>query len=177
MTGQTPPFWKGWQGSRVLLSRLLSCALFWYVLSGGRTDSWIVGVPAVLAAALVSAAMLPPVGISLPGLARFVRFFLRESLLGGLDVARRAVHWRMPLDPGIVVHGNRTRGALARAAVSNTACLLPGTLVVDLDGGDTWVHALDTGREVRESLELSEVRVADMLGLTLERPETDRRLG
>src|SRR5690606_25610278 len=98
----------------------------------------------------------------------------RDSLLGGLDVARRAVHRRMPLDPGIVRHRNRTTGRLSRAAVSNTACLLPGTLVVDLDEHDTWVHALDAGGEVRESLELSECRVADLLGLALEGPEVDR---
>lgn len=168
------PFWRGWQGGRIFLSRLIIAATLWWVLSGGAPDSWIVGVPAVLAAATLSACMLPPLRWSLRGAVRFWAFFLVESWRGGLDVAMRAFHWRLPLNPGIVEHRSRVSLPVARVSVANTISLLPGTLAVDLDEHFLYAHALDAGEEVRESLELSERRVADLFALPLEAPEVDR---
>jgi multicomponent Na+:H+ antiporter subunit E len=166
--------WQGWQGPMVFLSRLVWSVLVWWVLTGGVADSWLVGAPAVLAAALLSSCMLPRLHVSALGALRFCGFFLAESLRGGFDVATRALHWRLPLDPGVVRHRSRTSLPAARVAVANTASLLPGTLVVDQDEADLYVHALDAGPEVRESLAASEQRVADLFSLPLESSELDR---
>ena len=107
---------------------------------------------------------------------RFWLFFLVESWRGGLDVARRAFHRRLPLDPGIVKHRNRTPVPVARVSLANMISLLPGTLAADLDERYLYVHALDAGKEVRESLELAEMRVADLFSLELREPEIDRGL-
>lgn len=170
-------FWKAWPGLAVFSSRLLWSAVVWYLLAGGEAESWIVGVPAVLAAAALSAFMLPALRWSPAGAVRFWAFFLLESLRGGIDVARRAMHWRLPLDPGIVRHRSRMSRPAARVSVVNTTGLLPGTLVLDLDPRHTWIHALDAGQEIHESLVLSEERVADLFGLELEAPEQDQGIG
>ena len=166
--------WRGWQGPVVFVSRLFWCALVWWVLTGGAAESWLVGAPAVLVAALLSTCMLARLHVSPLGAVQFCGFFAVESLRGGLDVATRALHWRLPLDPGVVLHRSRMSLPVARVAVANTASLLPGTLVVDVDERDLHVHALDAGPEVRESLEYSERRVADLFSLDLEAPELDR---
>lgn len=169
-------FWRGWQGFTIFFSRLALCSAVWWVLSGGAAESWLIGVPAVLGAAWLSTSMLPPLRWSLDGALRFWAFFLVESWRGGVDVARRVFYWRLPLDPGIVEHRSRLSLPAARVSVANTTSLLPGTLAADLDERNLYVHALDAGKEIRESLERSERRVADLFSLELEAPEVDRGL-
>lgn len=164
MPGDETAFWKGWQGYRVFLLRVLVGAAVWWVLSGGAAESWMVGGPAVLIAALLSSAMLPPLRMSAAGLPAYLTFFVRESLLGGVDVARRAFHWRLPLDPGIVRHRLRLTRPLARVSLVNTSSLLPGTLIVDLDDAWTYVHALDRSRRIDEGITQCEHRVARLFG-------------
>jgi multicomponent Na+:H+ antiporter subunit E len=168
--------WRGWQGTRIFLNRLLLCSAVWWMLSGGAAESWLVGAPAVVAAALLSSCMLPPLRWSMRGAVRFWSYFLVASLRGGIDVAARALHWRLPLDPGIVEHLSRVSLPAARVSVANTVSLLPGTLAADMDRKHLFVHALDAGTEIRESLELTEQRVAHLFSLELEVPEVDRGL-
>ncbi|MBE7504493.1 MAG: Na+/H+ antiporter subunit E, partial [Verrucomicrobiales bacterium] len=82
--------------------RLALLAALWWVLAGADTRSWIVGVPVVLAATWVSRGLTPAVAWrwSWTGAFRFAGFFLWHSLLGGADVAWRALHPRRPLRPG-----------------------------------------------------------------------------
>lgn len=166
----------------VFLNRLLLCALVWWVLTDGELswDALLVGVPAVVAAAGISAAMMPPLHWSWVGALKFAWFFARESLLGGVDVARRAFHPRMPLDPGVVRYEVGLAPDLARVAVSNTSSLLPGSLVVDIEGSNFHVHTLDVGRDAARSVELTEKRVAELLRVPLEQkptasPQTESR--
>ena len=161
------PFWRGWQGWAVFLSRLSWSALVWWVLSAGAAESWLVGVPAVLGAALLSSCMLPPLRVSFRGAVRFTGFFLLASLRGGLDVARRALHWRLPLDPGFLEHRGRALPPVARVFVANTSSLLPGTLTADVDDRRLYVHALDTGSTARATLERAERHIADLFSLDL----------
>lgn len=171
---QIEPYWRGWQGWNVFFSRLVHCVVLWLVLAAGEPESWVVGVPAVLAAAVLSACTLPSLRWSPAGTLRFWRFFLMESLRGGWDVARRAFHWRLPLSPGVVEHRSRTSVPLVRVSVANTLSLLPGTLTADLDDRNLYVHALDAGEEVAQSLVEAEEQVADLFGVVLEIPEQDR---
>jgi multicomponent Na+:H+ antiporter subunit E len=130
---------------RAFLMRLVPAAATWWVLTDGALewDAWVIGVPAVLATTWLSAALLPATGWSWRGAARFALFFLWESLRGGIDVARRAFDPRMPLAPGFFDHELEVRPDLARVAVINTSSLMPGSLVVDIDGQTLRVHALD----------------------------------
>lgn len=159
-------FWHGWQGSGLFLRRLLVSALAWWLLTGGRPDSWIVGVPAIVAAAGFSACVLPPLPFSLRGAVRFAAFFAVSSLRGALDVSRRALHWRLPLDPGVLEHQTRLGLPAAVVAMANTTSLLPGTMVADLTEDRLLVHALDAGSDIAANLEQAERHVAMLFGLT-----------
>lgn len=144
------------------LHGLLFAAL-WGILSGGK--GWAFGVPVVLLAATVSCALVPATRISLAGLMRFVPYFAWNSLRGGIDVASRAVHPHMPIDPALLRYELQLDDAVARVVMANVVTLLPGTLSADLQGSVLLVHVLNAGGPFPEAFRLLEGRVADLFGL------------
>jgi len=103
----------------------------------------------------------------LTGVLQFIPFFLWRSLVGGVDVARRAFHPRLPISPGMAVHRWRLPPGLPRTLMANTVSLLPGTLSTGLDERQLHVHVLDqTGSFVAELI-MIEQRVAKLFGLHL----------
>jgi multicomponent Na+:H+ antiporter subunit E len=152
------------------LARVAMLALLWWVLTEGRGDSWLVGAPVVVFAAAVSWRLV--VGRrgtwSAAGIARFVLFFLRSSFVGGIDVAARAIHPRLPIDPRIVDYRLRTRDERARVFFMGVLNLLPGTVTVDVRGEMLLVHVIDVRRPVQRQLEELEMHVAAIFGSTLD---------
>ena len=112
------------------LAKTAILALLWYVIAGGQTSAWITGLPAVALTAMASARLgrtsLPR--ISVAGPAGFVALFLRESVRGGLDVARRTLAPKLRIQPGFTRCRPRLNNPLARALLINCIALLPGTL-------------------------------------------------
>ncbi|MCF6354614.1 MAG: Na+/H+ antiporter subunit E [Candidatus Polarisedimenticolaceae bacterium] len=147
--------------------RAVLFALIWWILTDGATDSWLVGAPMVLLATVASIALLPPSSWSLTGIMRFVPFFLWRSLYGGVDVARRTLHPRLPIAPGLFYHPWRLPPGLPRLFMANTVSLLPGTLSAELDADYLQVHLLDEQKDFLSELEMIEQRVAAMFGISL----------
>ena len=142
-------------------------ALLWWILTEGATNSWLVGAPVVLLAVLASEVLLPGVSWSLPGAVRFVPFFLWHSLHGGVDVARRALHPRLPISPELFDYRWRLPPGLPRVFMANTVSLLPGTLSAELDEEYLRVHVLDLTGTFATGLAVVEARVARLFGLSL----------
>ena len=147
--------------------RAVLFALLWWILTEGATNSWLVGVPVVLLAVLASEVLLPGVSWSLPGAVRFVPFFLWHSLYGGVDVARRALHPRLPISPELFDYRWRLPPGLPRVFMANTVSLLPGTLSAELDEEHLRVHVLDQTGTFVSGLAVVEARVARLFGLRL----------
>ena len=147
--------------------RTVLFALLWWILTEGAMYSWLVGVPVVLFAALASGALLPGTSWSLPGILRFIPFFLWHSLRGGVDVAGRALHPRLPISPGLLKYQWRLPTGLPRVLMANTVSLLPGTLSAELGEEFLQVHVLDKTGAFESELAVIEVRVARMFGLNL----------
>lgn len=139
------------------------------MLTGGTPGSWLFGIPTIVGATFVSIVLLPAGGWrpSPAGLARFVPFFLWQSLAGGWDVARRALRPSRPLSPDLFEYVLRLPEGPARAFMAGVTCLVPGTLAVGLDGRRLWVHSLTDDPGVTENLRQLESRVADLFGLKL----------
>ena len=76
-----------------IFARTATLAGLWWLISQGRPDAWLVGLPAVALASWASIRMAGNElsGLSLAGLVAFIALFLRESVRGGLDVARRTL--------------------------------------------------------------------------------------
>jgi multicomponent Na+:H+ antiporter subunit E len=145
-----------------VVSRTTLLVLVWWVLSDGAAASWWIGGPAVIAAAAVSMVMLPPQRFSWLALFRFMPFFVRHSLLGGVDVARRTFHPALPIDPDLVEYRVGLPPGLPRVVMACVVNLLPGTLVAMFDQSLLKVHVLDRREDYRAELETIERGIAGM---------------
>lgn len=154
-------------GFMSIVSRTGMLLLIWWILTDGAASSWWIGVPAVVLAVMASVALLPPVHLVWYECLRFVPFFLMRSLIGGTDVAWRAFHPRMPIDPDLIEYPLRLPPGLSRVFMSNTVNLLPGTLSAALDQNIMKVHVLDRKKDFLAELEAVEQNVARLFGISL----------
>ena len=145
----------------------------WWLIAEGRPDAWLVGVPAVALAALASVRLSggPQRGLSLAGWPGFVALFLRESLAGGLDVARRTLGRRLHIQPGFTSYHTRLQDPRARILLTNCISLLPGTLAADLDGARIELHLLDSRDNPDPQLQRLEQAIARLFGIRLDTPD------
>lgn len=147
-----------------LAKRFVLFALAWLALSRAAPAGWGFGVAAAGAATWASMVLLPPGTHRLDvfRLLQMVPGFAVRSLRGGIDVARRALHPRMPLDPGWIGYRTRLPPGLPRVSFGSETSLLPGSLVAGSRGGLLYVHCLDVGQQVRRDLEEEELKVASI---------------
>jgi multicomponent Na+:H+ antiporter subunit E len=147
-----------------LISRAAILAFTWWVLTQGARDAWQVGVPAVFTAIYIDYRLSPPKGRrwSLGGLLMYVLSFFKFSISGGIDVAWRAYHPRLPLNPAMVNYPLSLTSPAARNLFICTVSLLPGTLSAELDEETLVVHVLDVGRPFAQELNIIEDRVASI---------------
>lgn len=155
--------------ARQFLARLAALAVAWLALTGADAGSWIIGAPAVLVGAWLSLRLLPAATWrwTPAGALAFAGFFLRESLCGGWDVARRALVPGLPLNPGLVTFFPRLPAGAPRWFFCGVVSLLPGTAVISIAADAIAVHVLDASPGSPEDLRKLEDRVAALFGLTL----------
>jgi multicomponent Na+:H+ antiporter subunit E len=118
-----------------------------------------VGAVAAVCAALLSLRLLPP-GRGAPRplpLLRLVMRFLMQSLVAGLDVARRALDPRLPLHPGLVRHRTALPPGTGQALFGALTSQVPGTLAVRSErSGELLYHCLDLRQDVARGLAADE---------------------
>ncbi len=153
-------------GLSILLRGILF-SLIWWLLTDGDTASWWIGVPAVALALIINIALLPSSNLVWHEFLIFVPFFLLRSLLGGVDVARRAIDPRMPIAPALFEYPLRLPAGMPQVFMANTVSLLPGTLSAELCTNCLKVHVLDSRGGFLAELEAVEQRVARLFGTSL----------
>ena len=151
------------------VTRALLFAGLWVVVAGTDPGSWLIGVPAVAAATWASLRLEPHPGhrFSPAGAFYFGRVFLKESLRGGIDVARRTLGRRLDIQPGFVTYHNRLPPGRPRLLFVSCVSLLPGTLAADLRDDALVIHLLDSRLDSRDELAQLENAVAGMFGIVL----------
>ena len=142
----------------------LGLALVWALLAGGAGGSWLIGLPAIALATAWSVRhrVEPRVRPRPVAFARFLPYFLRESLRGGIDVARLALGRRGALRPGFAGFRMRLSDGPARRAFVTTVSLLPGTLSACIDGDTLLVHRVRGAPPGDADLRACEDRVAEL---------------
>lgn len=156
-----------------ILSRGILLSIIWWLLTGGDAASWWIGVPAVTLALITSIALLPSSNLVWHEFLIFVPFFLLRSLLGGADVARRAIDPRMPIAPTLFEYPLRLPAGLPQIFMANTISLLPGTLSAELSANCLTVHVLDCRGGFLAELEAVEQRVARLFDTSLKTANGD----
>jgi multicomponent Na+:H+ antiporter subunit E len=154
--------------ARVAFARGCGFMGFWLLLSGpslsqtaatgfaaGIAADLGIGLLASAMATLASLRLLPPASgrFRAGALIRFVGHVMWQSVLAGIDVARRAFDPRLPLKPGYVAFPTRLPPGTGRAVFGAVTGSIPGTLPVgtDLDGNLIY-HCLDLDQPVVASL-------------------------
>ena len=88
----------------------------------------------------------------------YVPYFLMWCVRANLDVAARVIHPDVPIKPGIVKVRTTLTTEMARTFLANSITLTPGTLTVDVDGQDFYVHwiNINTDDPARRTAEICE---------------------
>jgi multicomponent Na+:H+ antiporter subunit E len=151
--------------SAALLRRGAGFALLWWLFAEGDLQSWWLGAVAVVLATLASLRLMPPDHYlrPLPAL-MFALFFLKNSVVSGLQVVRLALDPRRRPTPHCVDVVLTLPEGAPRLIVAGALGLMPGTLSVRLDGATLHVHAIDAGIPVAAEAAALENQVARMIG-------------
>lgn len=134
------------------------------MLSEAAPDALVPGAVAVAAAVWLSLRLIPARDpLALWRLARHLPRFVTRSVVGGVDVARRALDPAMPLRPGWVeVPVDLPDGA--RVALGAELSLMPGTLAAGCNEGRLMVHLLDTGAGFEAGITREASEIAAIIG-------------
>jgi multicomponent Na+:H+ antiporter subunit E len=140
---------------------------FWLMISGWAAEDLPFGLAAVAVAAWASLALLPAKTsqIRITALLVLAFDFVRQSVVSGFDVARRALRPHLRLEPGFVRYPVHLPPGNERNAFCAIASLLPGTLPTGTDEhGVLLVHSLDVGQSVASNLAAEETLFMRTLG-------------
>ncbi len=150
------------------ICRAVAFLMLWFVLSGiGPSELTLAAPVAVVGATWLSLRLLSPDGSrgSIVALLQLVVRFLQQTVVAGVDVARRALDPRLPLRPGLVTYPVRFAPGAARNAFCTLTCLVPGTLPVGADERDALIiHCLDVDQPIVAQLDAEEALLARVLG-------------
>ncbi len=151
---------------RIVLSRALCFLTLWIILMPSVNPADLAcGLIATLVATHMSLRLLPPREgqLRLGALLVFAPHFLAQSLLAGIDVARRALHPRLPLQAGTVVYRTGFPPGMARNVFAIITSLLPGSLPVDDTADGLVYHCLDVEQPIAEQMADEERRLTGAL--------------
>ncbi len=92
---------------------------------------------------------------------QYLFVFLIALIKANLDVARRVVDPKLPINPGIVKYDTKLKSKTAKVILANSITLTPGTLTVDIIDDALYIHWIDVTskepdviyREIGESFE------------------------
>jgi len=132
------------------------------VLTAAGPADLAAGVLATVAATWVSVRLLPPgrSRFSPTALCRLALGFLYQSVVAGVDVARRALDPRLPLRPGFVTYPVRLPPGNARNVFTTLTSLLPGTVPAGEANGQLVYHCLDVDQPVVAQLAAEEAALS-----------------
>jgi len=126
----------------------IGLAVTWILLSGhfeplllGLGAASCIGVLVILRAMhlLEHEGTSPTMMLRLP---LYVPWLVLEIVKANLDVARRILSPRLPIDPCVIRVRASQAGDLCRVIYANSITLTPGTVSIDTEGDTITVHAL-----------------------------------
>jgi len=151
-----------WALARSVISRAAWFLGLWLVLAGADPADLPAAALAIVAATWASLRLLPPGGARRApvAVARLAVRFLYQSVVAGLDVARRALDPRLPLRPGFVTYPTGFAPGTARNVFTTLTSLLPGTVPAGDQGGNLLYHCLDVDQPVVPQLAAEEAALS-----------------
>lgn len=142
---------------------LTAFAALWLLLAGNA--GWYLGCPTIVAATVLAVRLrLAPLALRLFALPQFIGTFLLATAAGGWDVARRALHPRLPIAPAWVRYRVHSQHPQVRMLLSSLVGLLPGTLATGMHGDQLNLHVLDEHSDWHSSVASLERALCRLFG-------------
>ncbi|WP_186297588.1 Na+/H+ antiporter subunit E [Sedimenticola selenatireducens] len=151
-----------------MFMKVLVFALVWWVMTNGALQSWLIGGGAIVLATLAAKKPATHFTIRYFKLVMLIPFFLKQSILGGVDVARRALQPSMPIDPILVECPLRLPPGSPQVFMTNMVSLLPGTLSATLENNRLKMHVLDQQSSYMKDYLLLEEKVAELFSVPVQ---------
>jgi multicomponent Na+:H+ antiporter subunit E len=121
----------------------------WILLSGVATQELIFGGITAVIISLIFLSRLTILGdikLSFKAFMYGISYFFLfswELLKSNLDVAKRVISPKLPINPGIVKVKTKLKTPLGRAFLANSITLTPGTLTVEMRDEYFYIHWID----------------------------------
>jgi len=81
--------------------------------------------------------------VNLVYILEYLFIFLWALIVANLDVARRVISPKLPINPGIISFKTELKSDFAKMILANSITLTPGTLSVDIIGDTFYIHWID----------------------------------
>ena len=95
----------------------------------------------------------------------YIPVFLYRMVLANLDMARRILSPKIPLNPGFVKVKTKIKSKTGLFTLANSITLTPGTMSVEVDEDNIYVHWIDVqGERDEDYTEAISGRFEDILG-------------
>ena len=148
-----------WSNARAGTVRALLFFALWLVIDqSAKPANLLFGIVATAGATWASLWLLPPdTGrVRIGALLLLLPRFLWQSVVAGIDVARRAFSPKLPLNPGFVDYPVDLPRGSARNTFELISSLLPGSVPTNETEGLIEYHCLDVQQPVVEQLKAEE---------------------
>ncbi|WP_297536284.1 Na+/H+ antiporter subunit E [Thermococcus sp.] len=86
----------------------------------------------------------------------YIPYFLWAMIMANLDVAYRVLHPKRPIRPGIVKCRTVLNSDTGKLSLANSITLTPGTITLDVDGDEYFIHWIWVPDEVLNAKDDSE---------------------
>jgi len=137
-------------GARGLVSLLIGLAVVWILFTAAVDPAELVlGAVVVVLVVLFTRSQSELFGgikLGVRGIVAipvYLGLFVWKLILANLDVARRVLSPRIPLNPGIVAVPTELQSRMGTLLLANSITLTPGTLTLDVDKDTLYVHWID----------------------------------
>jgi multicomponent Na+:H+ antiporter subunit E len=153
-----------------MVRRFALMLVVWLVITGANPQALLIGLLAAAAATALGLRLLPPGSqqVSMLTLLELLPGFLADSLRGGLDVARRALHPSLPVRPGWIDYPLRLPPGAGRVSLGDLLSLMPGTLAAGEHRDGLCVHCLEVTESTVPQIAREEARIGRSMGIELE---------
>jgi multicomponent Na+:H+ antiporter subunit E len=81
----------------------------------------------------------------------YIPVLILELIKANLDVAKRVLNPKLPINPGIVKVPTRIKGDFGKLVLVNSITLTPGTISIDADEENVYIHWIDVKGATQEA--------------------------
>jgi multicomponent Na+:H+ antiporter subunit E len=139
-----------------IISLFLVMFVIWILIAGIHVQELIVGaLVSIILSIILSSYLKFELSVSnVAGLFIFLLMYIPRLILelikANLDVAKRVLKKDVPVKPGIVKINTELKSDLGKLTLLNSITLTPGTISLDAEGDDLYIHWIEVSKEKEE---------------------------